>query len=109
MIGEGAVSSSAATELLRGGGAYQFASASFVHQFPPIIQDEIRSVYQRAIQRVLYAAISFTGSVWIICWFEKDITLRTELVTDYGLKEDQVSRVKNQDAQRDGLAVFEPA
>jgi hypothetical protein len=43
MIGEGAIASSAAKELLKGGGAYQFASAAFVRQFPPTVQ--IPSVY----------------------------------------------------------------
>ncbi|KAH8719534.1 hypothetical protein GQ44DRAFT_775234 [Phaeosphaeriaceae sp. PMI808] len=100
MIADGAISSPVAADLLKGGGgAYQFASATFVRRFPPIVQDEIRSVYQRAIQRVLYAGISFTAFAWIICWFEKDIPLRTELVTDYGLKEDQGGWGKKKDIE----------
>lgn len=91
MIANGAVSSPVAVDLLRGGGAYQLASAALSRRFPPVVQDEIRNVYQRAIQRVLCAAIAFTGFAWFICWFEKDIPLRTELVTDHGLKEDEGS------------------
>ncbi|KAK6836600.1 hypothetical protein PG987_007095 [Apiospora arundinis] len=104
MIANGAVSSPIAAYLLRGGGAYQLVSAAFIRRFPPVVQDDIRHVYQRAIQRVLYAAIAFTGLAWVICWFEKDIPLRTELVTDYGLKEDEGSwaRMKNIE-RRDGV------
>lgn len=107
MIAAGAISSPAAAGLLRGGGAYQFASADFVRRFPPAVQDEIREVYRRAIQRVLYAAISFTGFGWLICWFEKDIPLRTELVTDYGLKEDEGSWGMKRDVEIRGEAMME--
>ncbi|KAG8164526.1 hypothetical protein KVR01_006444 [Diaporthe batatas] len=101
-----AISSPVAAGLLRGGGAYQFASADFVRRFPPAVQDEIRAVYRRAIQRVLYAAISFTGFGWLICWFERDIPLRTELVTDYGLREDEGSWGKKRDVETRREAVM---
>ncbi|RYP08468.1 hypothetical protein DL764_001894 [Monosporascus ibericus] len=90
-IAEGAISDPAAAGLLVNGGAYQFASAEFIRRFPPLVQSQIRALYRMAFQRVLYAGIAFTGLAWFLCLFEKDIPLRTVLVTEYGLKENQTS------------------
>jgi hypothetical protein len=46
------------------------------------------------------------GFAWVICWFEEDIPLRTELVTDYGLKEDHLPRAKPQDTEQGKIVVI---
>ncbi|KAI2620573.1 MFS general substrate transporter [Hypoxylon sp. NC1633] len=103
LVDGGAISNPVAANLLLKGGAYQYASADFVRSFPLPVQDEIRAVYRTAIQRVLHVGIAFTGFALLLCLFEKDIPLRTELVTEYGLKEDQsqaqLSRSRNTDSE----------
>ncbi|KAK2603552.1 hypothetical protein QQS21_004232 [Conoideocrella luteorostrata] len=58
MIADGALSNPVAAGHLAGGGAYQHASAEFVKSFAPAIQAEIRALYRKAIQRVLFAGES---------------------------------------------------
>jgi MFS family permease len=87
LVATGAVGNPVAAGLMVGGGAYQYASARFVELFPAGDQVEIQAVYRLAIQRVFLVGVAFSGVAWLLCLFEKDIPLRTELVTDYGLKE----------------------
>ena len=94
LVAGGAISNPLAAKLLVGGGAYQYASAAFVEKFPTAIQIEIRAVYRLAIQRVFAIGIAFSGAAFLLCLFEKDIPLRTELVTEYGLKENDTARRK---------------
>jgi hypothetical protein len=68
--------------------------AEFVRRFPLPDQAEIVVVYRLAIQRVFLVAIAFSGVAWLLCFFVKDIVLRVDLVTEYGLKEEGRSRMK---------------
>ncbi|KAK4184058.1 major facilitator superfamily domain-containing protein [Podospora australis] len=87
LIADGAVANPFAAAAMLGGGAYQYASAEFVHFFPnPDDQAQIRAVYRQAVQRVFLIGIAFSSFAWLLCLFEKDIPLRTVLVTEYGLK-----------------------
>ncbi|KAF3761194.1 hypothetical protein M406DRAFT_334797 [Cryphonectria parasitica EP155] len=89
LVAAGRVSNPEAAAMLLGGGAYEHASAAFVRAFPSLIdQAEIIAVYRLAIQRVFLVRIAFTSFAFVICLFEKNIPLRTELVTEYGLNED---------------------
>lgn len=85
LVASGMVTNPKVVALLRDGGAYEHASSAIVHLFPAE-ESEIVAVYRMAIQRVFLICIAFTGLAFLICLFEKDIPLRTELVTDYGLK-----------------------
>ncbi|KAH8899041.1 MFS general substrate transporter [Thozetella sp. PMI_491] len=89
LVTEGAVSNPVAASLMSNGGAYQFASAAFVKLFPLHDQAEIRAVYRLALQRVFLVGIAFSGFAFLLCLFEKDIPLRKELTTEFGLQEDQ--------------------
>ncbi|KAJ4388092.1 hypothetical protein N0V93_008697 [Gnomoniopsis smithogilvyi] len=105
LVAAGAVSSDAAASSLVGGGAYEHATAEFVQSFPSaLVRAEVRHVYRLALQRVFQCAIAFSGFCFILCLFEKDIPLRTELVTEYGLKDDAAvlgkSQVKKPDESR---------
>ncbi|KAG6354077.1 hypothetical protein INS49_005048 [Diaporthe citri] len=81
-----AVSDPRAAELLAHGGAYQYASAAFVREFPPAVQDQIRAVYSDAIKRVFVVSFAFMGLALLLSLFEKDVPLRTVLETEYGMK-----------------------
>ena len=87
LVAGGAISNPTAVRMMIDGGAYQFASAHFVHSFPLEVQAEIVAVYRMAIQRVFLVAIAFSGAACLLCLFEKDVVLRVSLITDYGLKE----------------------
>lgn len=87
LVRAGAVSNPTAAALLVGGGAYEHASARFVESFSGQDQDEVRTVYRLAIQRVFLVGVAFCGVAFLLCLFEEDIPLRTELVTEYGLEE----------------------
>lgn len=90
LVSEGRVANPEAAAALLGGGAYEHASAAFVRLFPSEVdQAEIVVVYRLAIQRTFLVCIAFSGLAFLLCLFEKNIPLRTELVTEYGLKDDR--------------------
>ncbi|XDG02928.1 hypothetical protein ABKA04_002543 [Annulohypoxylon sp. FPYF3050] len=81
------VSDSGDRELLANGDAYQYGSASFVGSFPQPLQGEIVGVYRDALKLVFEVAIAFGGLAILLVFFEKEIPLRTELETEYGMKD----------------------
>ena len=87
LIAAGAISNPVAASMMVDGGAYQYASADFVRGFPlPADRAEVVAVYRMAIQRVFLVAIAFSGAAWLLCLFERDLTLRVDLVTEYIMK-----------------------
>lgn len=94
LVAGGAISNPIAARMMVNGGAYQHASAEFVRSFPLPDQAEIIAVYRLAIQRVFLAAIAFSGVACLLCLLERDIVLRVNLVTEYGLKDNERSRTK---------------
>lgn len=79
------ISDPRARQLLAGGGAYQYASASFVRSFNEPVVAEVRAVYREALKVVWLAAVAFGGVAFLLFFFEKDVALREQLETDYGL------------------------
>jgi hypothetical protein len=82
--------------LLSSGGAYGATTAATVREFPIPVQNQIRSVYSQALQRVFQIGIAFGGVAFILSLFEDEIKLRKTLDTEYGLKHenDRYSRAK---------------
>ncbi|KAI1660023.1 major facilitator superfamily domain-containing protein [Daldinia decipiens] len=81
------VSDPEARRLLSGGGAYQQAAANFVTRFPPSVQTEIRAVYREGLKRVFLIGVAFAGLATLLVLLEREVPLRKELDTQYGLKE----------------------
>ena len=81
------ISDPKARHLMKGGGAYQYASATFVRSFAEPVQTEIRYVYSEALKLVFLVAVAFGGIACLLFLLEKDVKLRTELETEYGLSE----------------------
>ncbi|XDG09112.1 hypothetical protein ABKA04_008727 [Annulohypoxylon sp. FPYF3050] len=81
------VSDPQARQLLAGGGAYSHASASFVKSFPDPAVAEIRAVYREALKLVFLTAVAFGGVATLLFLLEKDVPLRQQLETEYGLTE----------------------
>lgn len=69
------------------GQAYQNANAGFVNSFPVEFRPAIIDAYVGTLRRVWLIAIVFTGSIFLAAFFEKEIELRTELDTEYWLKD----------------------
>ena len=89
------VSDPEARQLLGNGGVYQQASAAFVHRFPAKVQEEIRGLYTSAIDRVFWIGAVFAGVACLLVLIEKEVPLRTELDTQYGLeKEEKTARIE---------------
>lgn len=80
------VSDASARQLLGRGGAYQQASAAFVKSFPLDVQDEIRQLYTMALKRVFWIGAIFAGVACVLVFLEREIPLRKELETEYGLQ-----------------------
>lgn len=74
---------------LTGGHAYEYASASFVTAAPEPIRGQIIGVYTDALKLVWQISIVFSGIAFLFIFLEKQIKLRTELDTEYGLVEKQ--------------------
>ncbi|KAI0552259.1 major facilitator superfamily domain-containing protein [Xylaria curta] len=92
----------AARDLFSGGGkAYENAYASFIGSFPETTRDQIIDVYQDALKLLWQISIAFAGANFLIVLFEKRVSLRTELETEYGLEEDKEKRKKDGEAAVD--------
>ncbi|KAI1457378.1 major facilitator superfamily domain-containing protein [Annulohypoxylon moriforme] len=96
LIAESAVEDPLANKLLGNGGAYQYASADFVEQFSPATQTQIRAVYRQAIVRVFVVSFAFIGLALLLVLFEKDVPLRKELETEYGLEQKEEQSVSTE-------------
>ena len=88
-------------ELLTGGCAYQYATAAFVNSIEDVTtRDEVVKVFSGALRVVWLIGIAFAGIGFLLVFAEKEIELRNELNTEFGMEE----RKKNDDlpAQSDG-------
>ncbi|KAK9775316.1 putative Major facilitator superfamily (MFS) profile domain-containing protein [Seiridium cardinale] len=81
------ISDPAAGSLMSGGGAYQYASATFVDSFSEPARSEIRVVYREALKLVFQTSVAFGGLACLLVFLEKEMKLRKELKTEYGLKD----------------------
>ncbi|KAI4863261.1 MFS general substrate transporter [Hypoxylon rubiginosum] len=94
------ISDPAAASLLYGGGAYQHASASFINSFDEPIRGEIRAVYREALKLTFLIGVAFGGLACLLTILEKEIKLRKDLETEYGLKDSSKERKEGEvDAQ----------
>jgi hypothetical protein len=76
-----------AREALRSGDSYQSATRAFILQFDEVVQDQLRHVFMLSLQKVYVICVAFGGLGFILSLFEKEIPLREELDTQYGLEE----------------------
>ncbi|OJD32107.1 major facilitator superfamily protein [Diplodia corticola] len=85
------VSDEATRDVLARGGAYEHATRVFIKSFDgnPELKRELLDIYTAGIQEVWQVLIAFTLVAVPIAVFIKEVPLRKELVTEYGLKEDE--------------------
>jgi MFS family permease len=72
--------------LFVGGNAYSHASRKFISSFPDETKDEIVETYTDTLKLVWQVAIPICGVCFFLAFGEKEIKLRTELKTEYGMK-----------------------
>ncbi len=78
-----------ARQLLSAGHAYEYASASLVDANQEPVRGQIIGVYADSLKLVWQISIVFCGVAFLAVILEKQIKLRTELDTEYGLTEKQ--------------------
>jgi MFS family permease len=72
-------------DALKGGRAYQLATGNFVHSLPAGTKEQVLEVYLDALKLVWLAAMAFGASGLIAVACERQIQLRTNLETQFGL------------------------
>lgn len=79
---------------LSGGRAYGRATHEFISQFKDSIRLQIIETYVDALKYTWWISLAFSGLAFLLVLVEKDLPLRTELRTEYGL-EDDIELVSN--------------
>jgi MFS family permease len=81
----------AVRELLSNGDAYASATKRFISQIPEPVRQQVITVFHKALKHVFLFCMVFAGIPVILVWFEKEIPLRKELETEFGLQEKEKS------------------
>lgn len=58
-----------------------------IKSLTPQVQREVVSVYTDTLKLVWNVSLAFAALAFIITFFEKEMNLRTELETEYGIKD----------------------
>ncbi|KGO53496.1 hypothetical protein PEX2_061040 [Penicillium expansum] len=95
----GRISDPAVSAQLAGGEAYSHVSSTFIKSLAPQVQREVVSVYTDTLKLVWYVSLAFAALGFIITFFEKEMTLRTELETEYGIKDEKEGKEKETAAE----------
>lgn len=83
--------------LLSGGQAYEHATANFVNSLSsqPFLQSQVISVYSESLKLVWQVAIGISGLGFLLVFLENEVKLRTELQTEFGMKENKTWNENN--------------
>jgi len=79
------IDSEVARSLLIDGQAYQRASADFLKKFPYEVQKQIIRVFTDGLRAVWICFLVLAGVGFVITFLERQVKLRKELETDFGL------------------------
>ncbi|KAJ5970423.1 Major facilitator superfamily domain general substrate transporter [Penicillium vulpinum] len=99
------ISDASVREILSNGHAYQHASNTFINSLSEPVKSEVIGVFSDSLKLVWEVSIAFCGLACILVFFEKDVPLRKELETDYGMAEkDDIQAKKDSipDAEKAG-------
>ncbi|RLL96034.1 hypothetical protein CFD26_104292 [Aspergillus turcosus] len=88
------ISDPAVRDMLTGGNAYSYASSTMINALDPKVRQETVEVYSRSLRVVWQVSIAFSGLSFLLCFLEKNIKLRTQLDTEYGLKGTEQDRTE---------------
>lgn len=87
------ISDPTAAAQLASGEAYSHVSAAFINTLDSNAKAEVLSVYSDSLKLVWQVSVAFAGLGFILVWFEKEIKLRTEHETEFGVKDAQKAQV----------------
>lgn len=81
--------------ILSNGQAYEHATKAFINSFhtQSSLQNEIIGVYSDSLKLVWQVTIAFSGLGFLLVFLEREVKLRTELETDYGIVEKSTKTV----------------
>lgn len=85
---------------LSGGRAYEHASRAFVASLPQPVRAETIGVFVDALKMVWYISVVLCGIACVLSLFEKEIELRKELDTAYGMEEMTVGDKQEKDSEK---------
>jgi len=75
-------------ELLGNGKAYAHATSKVINSFTSVVtRDQVIQVYSLAVQRVWQISVVFGGVSVLLALVEREISMRKELETDFGIEE----------------------
>lgn len=81
-------------DFLMGGRAYEHATKLFVASYQGTLRDEIISVYSDSLKLVWQVAIAISGLAFLLVIIEKEVKLRTELDTEFGMTDENPKKVE---------------
>lgn len=85
----------AARSILDGGQAYAHATADFVSAFADVVvRHQVREVYSLSVQRVWHIGIVLSGVSFLLVLLEKEVELRKELNTEFGLQQEETKKAE---------------
>lgn len=76
---------------LADGQAYELATKAFLDSMAPSdsqLRDHVIGIFEHAIHIVFYALLAFAGLGLLLVFLEKEVPMRTENATEFGLEED---------------------
>lgn len=79
------ITDAAVREQLSYGRAYSFVTASLLQSFAPDTRNQVIGVFTTALRTSWLVSIAFAAVAFLLVLAEKEIVLRTELETEYGL------------------------
>ena len=83
------IGDSTVRNLLSGGQAYEHATGNFVNSLRdrPVLQHQVLGVYTDGLKLIWQVAIGISGLGFLLVVLEKEVKLRTELETKFGMVE----------------------
>ena len=90
---------------LADGQAYQLATKAFLDSLPPsnsMVREQVIAIFERAIHVVFYVLMAFAGLGLLLVLLEKEVPMRTENNTEFGLDESEDRKNKAPIGDGDG-------
>lgn len=82
---------------LSGGQAYERATKAFLNTITsPVVRGQVIKIFSRTLKTIWYVSIAFAALGFVLVNFEKEVPLRKELDTEYGIVENKKSDAEDQ-------------
>ncbi|KAL1891208.1 hypothetical protein Sste5346_007842 [Sporothrix stenoceras] len=98
-VSQGGISDPAVAEQFRNGRSYEAATAATIQAIPEPVRSQVVGVYVAALKYVWRYSIILGGVSFFLVFLEKQITMRTELETEYGMDDSKDTKAKNEDIE----------